>query len=51
MEMGGEEGGRSRWDEWREKHGIICTTRCKIQTVNGNLLYDSGNTDRGSVTT
>ena len=34
-----------------EEHGTIYTAVCKIQTVSGNLLYDSGNSDQGSVTT
>ena len=37
------------YDKWREYHGNMCTTICKI--VSGNLLYDSGNSNWGSVTT
>ena len=33
----------------KKYHGSIYTTICKID--NGNLLYDSGNSNQGSVTT
>ena len=37
------------WDQWREKHGNIYTTIRKTDI--GNLLYDSGNSNQGSVAT
>ena len=38
---------RRGWNEWRQYHGNMYTTICKI--ASGNLLYDSGNSDPGSV--
>ena len=46
----GRQGGRRGWDEWRESHGDIYTTVCKIDS-HGNLMQDSGNSNQGSVTT
>ena len=37
------------WDQSREKHGNIYTTIRKTDI--GNLLYDSGNSNQGSVAT
>ena len=37
------------WDEWREGHGNIYTNICR--TAIGNLLFDSENSNWGSVTT
>ena len=45
----GEQGGRRGWDRGREYHGSIYTIICKI--ASGNLLYDSGNSNGGSITT
>ena len=42
--------GRRGWHEWREYHENIYTTICK-QIPSGNLLYGSGNSNWGSVTT
>ena len=41
--------GRRGWDKWREERGNIYITICK--RANGNSLYDSGNSNQGSVTT
>ena len=41
--------GRRRWDEWREQCGNIYTTVCIIAC--GNFMYESGNSNQGSVTT
>ena len=41
--------GRGGWDEWSEQCGNIHTTTCKIDSQ-GDLLYDSGSSNWGSVT-
>ena len=41
--------GRRGWDEWREQHGNIYTTI--YITASGNFLYESRNSNQGSVTT
>ena len=42
--------GRRGWDKWRDWRGNRCTTIYKV-IASGNLLYDLGNPNRGSVTT
>ena len=41
-------GGGRRGDVWREQQKF--TIPCAKQIASGNLLYDSGNSNRGSVT-
>ena len=48
MDTGGG-GRRVGWNEWREQHGSIYTTMCKID--NGNLLCDSGKANWSSIRT